>query len=58
MGRTRFVNQTVGAEEMATAQFGSGGNVSDMFDAFDAQTAYAAQYLKVAPQLLPDGSFS
>lgn len=64
VGSTRFVNQTVGAEQMATDQFGSGGGFSMMFtiakDATyqaDAVKAYLAQPAGPGFVLPPAGSF-
>jgi hypothetical protein len=60
VGATRFVGQVVGAEEMATDQFGSGGGFSGMFN-ISTDAAYQADvvkaYLAGAPQLPPAGSF-
>lgn len=60
VGATRFVGQVVGAEEMATDQFGSGGGFSWMFN-ISTDSAYQADvvkaYLAGAPQLPPAGSF-
>lgn len=42
---------------MASDQFGSGGGFSTMFDAFKEQKAAVAQYLKIAQNLPPTGSF-
>jgi len=64
VGSTRFVDQKVGAEEMATDQFGSGGGFSHMFtiaeDASyqaDAVKAYLAQKPGPGFMLPPNGSF-
>jgi subtilase family serine protease len=60
VGATRFVGQTVGNEEMASDQFGSGGGFSKQFgQSPDAtwQSADVAEYLKNAPQLPPADSF-
>jgi tripeptidyl-peptidase-1 len=57
VGATRFQDQKVGQPEMASDQFGSGGGFSEMFDAFDAQKAAVAKYLKTATKLPPNGSF-
>merc|ERR1712139_485110 len=57
VGSTRFVDQKVGQPEMATDQFGSGGGFSFQFDAPDEQKAAVANFLKVSPQLPPDGTF-
>ena len=56
VGSTRFIGQKVGAEEMATDLFGSGGGSSSMFDiAKDAQwqTDAVSNYLTVAKHLPP-----
>jgi subtilase family serine protease len=58
VGSTRFVDQKVGNEEMATDQFGSGGGFSSMFDAFKDQEEDIANYFKVAPQLPPSDLFN
>jgi hypothetical protein len=60
VGATRFVGQKVGAAEMATDQFGSGGGFSDNFAAFKDQTAAVQHYLETAApsQLPPKGSFA
>ena len=62
VGATRFVNQTVGAEEMASDQFGSGGGFSTLFNQSHApwQAAAVAAYVAQGPSLPkfpPDGSF-
>lgn len=57
VGATRFVGQTVGAEEMATDQFGSGGGFSKQFNVSAWQTAATKAYLASAPLLPPTGSF-
>eukprot|EP00656_Telonema_subtile_P001600 TRINITY_DN106_c0_g1_i1.p1 TRINITY_DN106_c0_g1~~TRINITY_DN106_c0_g1_i1.p1 ORF type:complete len:553 (+),score=137.57 TRINITY_DN106_c0_g1_i1:146-1804(+) len=60
VGATRFVDQKVGNSEMATDQFGSGGGFSTMFTiATDApyQADDVKNFLKIAPQLPPSGSF-
>merc|ERR1712178_134086 len=57
VGSTRFIDQKVGNPEMASDQFGSGGGFSPMFDAFDAQKAAVAHYLKIAKNLPPKGSY-
>lgn len=57
VGATRFVGQKVGAEEMATDQFGSGGGFSKQFNASAWQTAATKAYLASAPLLPPPGSF-
>jgi hypothetical protein len=58
VGSTRFVDQKVGNEEMATDQFGSGGGFSSMFSAFKDQQDDIAAYFKVAPQLPPKDLFN
>jgi tripeptidyl-peptidase-1 len=57
VGATRFIDQKVGNPEMASDQFGSGGGFSTMFDAFKEQKAAVAQYLKIAKNLPPKGSY-
>jgi len=57
VGATRFIDQKVGQLEMASDQFGSGGGFSTMFDAFDQQKDAVAQYLKIAKDLPPTGSY-
>jgi len=57
VGATRFINQQVGQLEMASDQFGSGGGFSTQFPAFKEQQAAVAQYLKIAKNLPPTGSF-
>ena len=59
VGATRFVDaRTTTGEEMATDQFGSGGGFSWHQAAPKIEAAPVANYLKVAPQLPPKGSFS
>jgi subtilase family serine protease len=57
VGATRFVGQTVGSEEMATDQFGSGGGFSSQFAQSpnaEWQSAAVAKYLTtVDPSTLP-----
>jgi tripeptidyl-peptidase-1 len=57
VGSTRFIKQSVTQPEMATDQFGSGGGFSADFDQFKEQASAVAQYLKVAKDLPPAGSF-
>jgi len=60
VGATRFIGQTVGNEEMASDQFGSGGGFSAMFNQSDHanwQVDVVAKYLANAPGLPPKGSF-
>jgi len=57
VGSTRFIKQSVTQPEMATDQFGSGGGFSADFDQFKAQASAVAEYLKVAKDLPPAGSF-
>merc|ERR1712110_614259 len=57
VGSTRFIKQSVSQPEMATDQFGSGGGFSADFTQFKAQASAVAQYLKVAKDLPPTGSF-
>jgi tripeptidyl-peptidase-1 len=60
VGATSFDGQKIGAEEVASAQFGSGGGFSTQFvQSPDAtwQSAMVAAYIKGAPQLPPAGSF-
>ena len=63
VGATRFVGQTVGNDEMATDQFGSGGGFSKQFNQSPNakwQSADVANYLKIVPKGLPfppSGSF-
>ena len=59
VGATRFLDasKTTG-DEMATDQFGSGGGFSWNGPATKAQSADVANYLKIAPQLPPKGSFA
>ena len=62
VGATRFLNQTVGHEEMATDQFGSGGGFSSQWSQSQApwQQAAVAQYVAQGPSLPkwpPSGSF-
>jgi subtilase family serine protease len=64
VGSTRFVGQKVGAEQMATDQFGSGGGFSKMFtiakDATyqaDAVKTYLAQPAGPGFKLPPAGSY-
>ena len=62
VGATRFVGQTVGAEEMATDQFGSGGGFSDMWNRSHAswQANAVAKYLAQSATLdrfPPKGTF-
>ena len=62
VGATRFCNQTVGHEEMATDQFGSGGGFSSLFNQSHAhwQAKAVAAYLSKGPSLAkfpPLGSF-
>jgi len=60
VGSTRFVGQKVGAEQMATDQFGSGGGFSGMFNISDNaqwQADAVKAYLAAAPQLPPAASF-
>jgi subtilase family serine protease len=63
VGSTRFVNQKIGAEEMATDQFGSGGGFSRMFTIAD-DASYQATAVKTylaqtgaGFKLPPAGSF-
>ena len=56
VGATRFIGQTVGNEEMASDQFGSGGGFSKQFNQTNAQyqAAATAKYLStVDPSTLP-----
>jgi len=62
VGATRFVNQTIGAAEMATDQFGTGGGFSSMFNVSDApwQAEVVAAYVAKGSTLHkwpPPGSF-
>ena len=62
VGATRFLNQTVGHEEMATDQFGSGGGFSKLWNQSHAswQSAAVAKYVAMGPTLPkwpPAGSF-
>jgi len=57
VGATRFINQMVGQPEMASDQFGSGGGFSTMFAAFKDQADVVSNYLKIATDLPPKGSF-
>jgi len=62
VGATRFLNQTVGHEEMASDQFGSGGGFSTMWNQTSApwQVAAVAKYVAMGPSLPkwpPTGSF-
>jgi len=57
VGATRFIDQKVGQLEMASDQFGSGGGFSTMFESFKEQKEVVAQYLKIAKDLPPAGSF-
>jgi len=60
VGGTRFVGMKIGAEEMATDQFGSGGGFSTMFNISDHaqwQADAVKAYLAAAPQLPPAGVF-
>ena len=47
----------VGAEQMATDSFGSGGGFFGLWNAPAWQTTESAAYLKGAPSLPPAGSF-
>jgi len=53
VGATRFVDQVVGGEEMATDQFGSGGGFSSDFDQTDApwQKDVVAKYVAMGSSL-------
>jgi len=62
VGATRFVDQKVGEEEMASDQFGSGGGFSTMFNQSKAswQAEAVAKYVAMGPTLPkfpPSGSF-
>jgi len=60
VGATSFDGQKVGGEEVASAQFGSGGGFSTRFAQSPNatwQSAMVATYIKGAPQLPPAGSF-
>ena len=63
VGATRFLNQTVGHEEMASDSFGSGGGFSKMFNdtsKYSWQTAAVAKYVQAGPSLPkwpPAGAF-
>ena len=62
VGATRFCNQTIGHEEMASDQFGSGGGFSAQFNQSHAAwqadfvAAYVAQGASL-PKFPPSGSF-
>jgi len=60
VGATSFDGQKVGGEEVASAQFGSGGGFSTQFAQSPHamwQSAMVATYIKGAPQMPPTGSF-
>merc|ERR1719277_156127 len=59
VGATRFIDNKVGALEMATDRFGSGGGFSRMFDAFEDQVSAVQHYFQTvnASSLPPSGAF-
>ena len=58
VGSTRFVDHKIGAEQMATDSFGSGGGFSRSFNVSAWQSTETAAYLKTAASFLPPaGSF-